>query len=282
MDKLVTWNCSACTIIMRPNEPKIFLTMFTRLFLLFIFCSLFCAAQNTKPKKTILFIGAHPDDETAISEVLTKYAGLGNKVYVVVATDGKDGTRVTKIPAGDSLGNLRRGESTCGCRTLGLESPIFLGIERLDTKIGVGKYFKAHQQLMDSLKLKIPLINPDIIITAGPDGDSHHAEHIVVGAAVTELLLAEGWVSKYPLYYFAWKKGAESVDDLGYINDQYINVKVEYTQEDEVKAIEALHCYMTQYTTEEFREEAERKHKDTTNSIYFRKFVVAKGLKDDF
>ena len=249
--------------------------------LLFFACS-FCNAQITQKKKTVLFIGAHPDDETAISEVLSKYARLGNKVFVIIATDGKDGTRVTKIPAGDSLGNLRKKETACGCKTLGLEPPVFLGIERLDTKIGVGKYFKAHQQLLDSLKIKIPAINPDVIITAGPDGDTHHAEHIVVGAAVTELLLAQGWVEKYPLYYFGWKKGAESVDDLGYLDDQYFNVEVRYTPEDENKAIETLHCYITQYTPEEFQEEAERKLKDTTNTIYFRRFVTMKGLKNDF
>src|SRR4030095_13966412 len=248
---------------------------------LLLFSFSFCDAQTTQKKKTILFIGAHPDDETAISEVLNKYARLGNKVFVIIATDGKDGTRVTKIPAGDSLGNIRKAESACGCKTLGLELPIFLGIARLDTKIGVGNYFKAHQQLLDSLKIKIPFINPDIIITAGPDGDTHHSEHIVIGAAVTELLLAQGWVEKYPLYHFAWKKGAESVDDLAYMDEQYFNVKVTYTPRDESKAIEALHCYVTQYTSEEFKEEAERKLKDTANTIYFRRFVVKKGLKND-
>ena len=249
---------------------------------LLLFSFSFCEAQTTQKKKTILFIGAHPDDETAISEVLNKYARIGNKVFVIIATDGKDGTRVTKIPAGDSLGNIRKAESACGCKTLGLEPPIFLGIARLDTKIGVGNYFKAHQQLLDSLKIKIPYINPDIIITAGPDGDTHHSEHIVVGAAVTELLLAQGWVEKYPLYHFAWKRGAESVDDLAYMDEQYFNVKVIYTPGDESKAIEALHCYVTQYTSEEFKEEAERKLKDTANTIYFRRFVVKKGLKNDF
>ena len=121
-----------------------------------------------------------------------------------------------------------------------------------------------------------------MIITAGPDGDTHHSEHIVVGATVTELLLAEGWVEKYPLYHFAWKKGAESVDPGSYMDERYVNVKVKYTAEDEKKAIEALHCYVTQYTPEEFKEEAERKLKDTANTIYFRKFVVMKGLKNDF
>ncbi len=244
--------------------------------------SIVCDAQKSQNKKTILFVGAHPDDETAISEVLNKYARLGNTVFVIIATNGKDGTRVTKIPAGDSLGNLRKAESTCGCKTLGLKPPIFFGIERLDTKIGTGKYFKEHQRFIDSLKARIPLLNPDIIITAGPDGDTHHSEHIVVGASVTELLLAEGWVDRYPLYHFAWKKGAVSVDPGGYVDDQYFNVKVNFTLEDEKKAIEALNCYVTQYTAEELEEEAANKLKDLSNTIYFRKFVTIKGLKNDF
>ncbi len=118
---------------------------------------------------------------------------------------------------------------------------------------------------MDSLKVRIPIINPDIIITAGPDGDTHHSEHIVVGATVTELLLAEGWVEKYLLYHFAWKKGTESVDPGSYIDEQYVNVKVSYSAEDEGKAIAALYCYATQYTQEELKEEADRKLKDPGN-----------------
>ncbi len=249
---------------------------------LLIFSLTHCAAQPTEKKRTILFVGAHPDDETAISEVLAKYARLGNKVFVIVATDGKGGTRVTKIPEGDSLGAIRKEESACGCKALGIEPPVFFGIERLDTKIGTGNYFKEHQRFMDSLKVRIPIINPDIIITAGPDGDTHHSEHIVVGATVTELLLAEGWVEKYLLYHFAWKKGTESVDPGSYIDEQYVNVKVSYSAEDERKAIAALYCYATQYTPEELKEEADRKLKDPDNTIFFRKFIVLKGLTKDF
>ena len=55
--------------------------------------SRFSWSQN---KKNLLAIFAHPDDESAIGEVLVKYAKLGHKVQVIIATDGKDGTRVTK------------------------------------------------------------------------------------------------------------------------------------------------------------------------------------------
>lgn len=252
------------------------------LLLLFLLVCTCCYAQKTGKNRTILFVGAHPDDETAISEVLHKYASMGNKVYVIIATDGKDGTRVTKIPAGDSLGKLRRLESECGCKTLGLEPPIFLGIERLDTKIGTGKYFREHQRFLDSLKMKIPQINPDIIICAGPDGDTHHSEHIVVNGTVTELLLAEGWVDRYPLYFFAWTKQVESVDPGSVMDEQYVNVKVTISKTNKEKAIQALNCYVTQYTPEELKTEAANKLAETSNTFQFRRFVIKKGLQQDF
>jgi LmbE family N-acetylglucosaminyl deacetylase len=58
--------------------------------------------------KTIVGVFAHPDDENMIGSVLAKYAKAGSKVYVIIATDGKYGTRVTKIPEDDSLGAIRQ------------------------------------------------------------------------------------------------------------------------------------------------------------------------------
>jgi len=246
-------------------------------FLLFFSFELF--GQNNK---TLLAIFPHPDDETAVAEVLIKYARLGYKVQLIIATDGKYGTRVTKIPEGDSLGNLRKEETRCACKIMSINEPIFLGMERLDTKIGVGNYFKEHKRLLDTLKILIPTIKPDFIITFGPDGDTHHSEHIVTGATVTELLLQEGWVEKYPLYYLAWTKELGEMADLGYVNEKYFNIKIEYSKEDELKGLEAMKCNITQFTPEEMKEDYDKKVKDTNNFIHFRRFVVQKGSKKDF
>lgn len=254
------------------------------LFFLLLLFSLNAIAQQFDNRKTILFIGAHPDDETAVAEVLIKYARLGYKVQLIIATDGKDGTRVTKIPAGDSLGRIRKEETKLACKIMGIESPIFLGIERLDTKIGVGKYFAEHKKALALLKEKLPAINPGLIITLGPDGDTHHSEHIVVGGLVTELLLQEGWVEKYPLYYLAWSKSQAGFgpDELGYVNDQYLNVKIDYSDEDELKALEVYKSYVTQYTPEEMAKDHQDKINDSNNFLFFRRFVVVKGIKTDF
>ena len=243
---------------------------------------LFCVCTSAQQRKTLLAIFPHPDDESAIGEVLVKYAELGYKVQLIIATDGKDGTRVTKVPAGEGLGNLRKDESRCATKKLGIEEPIFLGIDRLDTRIGVGKYFGEHKRLLQLLKERIPAIAPDFILTFGPDGDTSHAEHIVAGAAVTELMLREGWVEKYPLYYLSWTKEQGKLFELGYVDQRYLNVKIEYTQEEENKALEMMPCYVTQYTPEEIVEDRKKKLADKTNTIHFRRFSVKKGLRTRF
>lgn len=239
-------------------------------------------SASAQGRKTLLAIFPHPDDETAIAEVLAKYAGLGYKAQLIIATDGKDGTRVTKVPAGDELGRLRKDESRCAARKLGIEEPIFLGIDRLDTRIGVGKYFAEHKKLLDLLKEKVPAIDPDFIITFGPDGDTSHAEHIVAGASVTELLLREGWVEKYPLYYLSWTKEQAKLFDLGHVDDRYLNVMIEYTQAEENKALDIMPCYVTQYTPAEIQEDRQKKLAEKSNTIFFRRFSVTKGLRHRF
>ena len=240
------------------------------------------SVTNRATQKTILTVVAHPDDEMAIGDVLVKYRRLGYKVYVIIATDGKEGVRVTSIPAGDSLGNIRKNESICGCKTMGIEPPVFLSIDRLDTKIGVRNYFNAHKQLLDSLIQRIPAIDPDIIITFGPDGDSHHAEHIVVGSAVTEVLLQKGWVEKYPLYYIAYNKYYGEMGDLGYMDEKYINVEVSYSQEDELIGLAANKCYVSQITAAEMKDDYESKVKDTANKSFFRRFSIKQGKQKEF
>lgn len=239
-------------------------------------------STTAQKKPTLLAVFPHPDDESALAEALVVYSKLGFRVQLIIATDGKDGTRVTKIPAGGELGRLRKDESRCAAKKLGIEEPIFLGIDRLDTRIGVVKYFAEHRRFRELLKEQVLRLNPKFILTFGPDGDTSHSEHIVAGAAVTEVLLSEGWVEKYPLYYLAWKKEEGETSNLGYVHEKYLSVTIKYSQAEEDKALEIMPCYVTQYTIEEIREDREKKLADKYNVLYFRRFSVAAGIRTRF
>ena len=233
--------------------------------------------------KTILGIFTHPDDENMIGHVLAKYARLGNKVYIIIATDGKDGTRVTNIPAGDSLGKIRQLESTCACEKLGINPPIFLNINRLDTKYGVRPFLSGREMLLTDIKKTIQTLQPDLLITFGPEGEYGHAEHIVTGAIVIDLLLREGWVEKYPLYFPVDKKGdVEEGDGNSFVDDRYLNVAITYTEEDETKSFEAAKCYVSQFEPEEIKNLIDDEVANKTNTKFFRQFSTLKVMKNEF
>jgi LmbE family N-acetylglucosaminyl deacetylase len=232
--------------------------------------------------RTLLLVVAHPDDESAFGEVLVQAKRNGDRAVVVIATDGKDGTRVTDIPAGERLGALRREESRCAARRIGIEAPIHLGIERLDTKIGTGNFFRERARARVAIAEQIRTIDPDVILTFGPEGDTGHPEHVVVGGLVTEILLAEGWVDRYPLYFLAWPREIAEAAELGFVDDRYVNVRVRYAQAEEDAALGMMPCYATQYTAEELREDRARKLADSSNVLQFRRFATSPGRGESF
>jgi LmbE family N-acetylglucosaminyl deacetylase len=203
--------------------------------------------------KVILTILAHPDDEAAVAPVLAKYS-KDNKVYLVIASDGRYGVRDhAGIPPGDSLVQVRKLETICACGELGIESPIFLGFhDGLGVVDGIDEYFDQTIELKEKLKKQIQEINPDLIITFGPDGDTGHPDHRGISDITTEVILREGWYEKYPLYYIAWAKdkiiSLPDIESLNYLDEKYLTVKVKYSEADKEKLYGSLKCYKSQLT----------------------------------
>ncbi len=254
------------------------------MFLLTLFC--FSSATSAqKGKKILLAVFAHPDDELAIAPALSKLA-KEYVIYTVYATDGKGGTRIKNI-APDTLGMMRVGEAICSLAKLGLEPPIFLHVDRMDSKYNLRTFWNQTKIAKDSLMNIVQRINPHAIITMGPDGDTGHPEHRVVSSLVTELLLREGWVERYPLYFLLWTKKqadqfADGMDELMYASDQYINLTVKYTREDQQKAWDAARCHQSQFTDEEIEKAILIDKKGSIMATYFRRFKVDKTKCKEF
>ncbi len=247
---------------------------------------LFISSHAAGGGKTILVVIAHPDDETGFGAALAKYARLGHNVRLVVAVGAGFDTRF--VDAGpDSVASAKRRDAACAAERLGILPPIFFGLSSLDrkhgAKDGVRDAVEAGTFFREKLKETILQNRPDLIITFGPDGEYGHPEHIIVGSLVTELLLREGWVATYPLYYFGWTKSLEEHGDgwVRYADDAYFNVHVEYTDEDEEKAMAAIRCYTSGFSQQQMDEMIafERTRK---NELFFRRFAVSEGVKKGF
>lgn len=155
-----------------------------------------------------------------------------------------------------------------------------------DTRIGAGKYFDQSKELKAKLTEKIKELNPSIIITFGPDGDTGHSDHRMVSNMTTEIILKEGWVDKYPLYYIAWTKRDDEkfkiIGGLNTVDNSYINVSINYSDKEENKALEAIWCYKSQLSKEEMESRVDIETKDTTNVFHFRKLTVSKNKTKEF
>lgn len=245
----------------------------------------FTSCKKITESKVILIVFAHPDDENAVGPLLVKY-GKTDKVYLIIATDGRLGIK-PGFPTGDSLVRLRQTESQCGCKTMGIASPIFLGFPNgFDTRNGVWSYLKQSKQLKEELTNRIKEINPDFIITFGPDGDTGHSDHRMISDITTEIILKEAWVQKFPLYYLGWTKKDDEkfkmIGGLNTIDPKYLNVSIKFAEEDEQKAMRALECYRSQLSPKEIEEWKEAEKNDSSNTLYFRQLVVSTEHKTNF
>ena len=83
-------------------------------------------ALSIKPGDRVLFVGAHPDDETfAAGATLSALAELGAHVHVVCLTSGEAAYQSDASVTTD-LGTRRRGEFRDACAKLGVTSGVVL------------------------------------------------------------------------------------------------------------------------------------------------------------
>lgn len=133
----------------------------------------------------ILAIGAHPDDlEYGCAGTLIRHANKGDKVYLVIVTDGSAGGE----PA------IRRAEQEDAGKLIGAEEVFFL--DYLDT------HFECNRESIMRIEEVIRQVDAGVVYTHW--GEDTHQDHrniarAVVPAArgVQNLLYFEGWSSQH-------------------------------------------------------------------------------------
>lgn len=161
---------------------------------------------------------AHPDDEClGMGGTLAKYAAEGAEVFLLTATRG-DGGRYRGHRPGDpahpgqaALGNIRETELRAAASTLGIrEVSLF---EYADGHLDRAKPSEVIARIVEQLRR----IQPDVVLTFGPDGAYGHPDHIAICQFTTAAVFAaaspafpkSGTEAARPhavskLYYIAW------------------------------------------------------------------------------
>lgn len=232
--------------------------------------------ENGAKGKTLMAVFAHPDDELTVAPILAKYVQEGAKVHLVIATDGRYGTRDGAFEPGEELMAMRREEMQCSANTMGVELIHLDYHDQLRSAEGYDGHIPHVRSLIKEIHGLVDKIKPDAIITFGPEGWSNHMDHRLVGATVTQVFVSKVWDKPSNLYYVGTP--SDKVEDLErkIIRGQdrnYLTTRVTYTDEQKALAYNALACHVSQFGEDALDRIREYRKKEE-NVVYLRKFVA--------
>ncbi|MFC2020301.1 PIG-L deacetylase family protein [Chloroflexota bacterium] len=156
--------------------------------------------------KTLVFFGAHPDDESfGLGSTLAQYAASGVKVYYVCSTGGEAGTVDPKHLRGDiTIKQLRSTELECAAQALGLAGVGDLGYRDSnmrgseDNKHPDALVMAPIEEVAGRIVKIIREIKPDVVITHDASGGYGHPDHIATHQATVKAFYASGDPAQYP------------------------------------------------------------------------------------
>jgi N-acetyl-1-D-myo-inositol-2-amino-2-deoxy-alpha-D-glucopyranoside deacetylase len=161
----------------------------------------------------LLFVHAHPDDETITNGVtIAHYVGRGAQVQVVTCTLGEEGEVIgdqwaqLAVEHADQLGGYRIAELTAALHALGVSGPTYLGGPGRWRDSGmVGAEARSRQRFSDAddreavgaLVAIIRELRPHVVVTYDPNGGYGHPDHIQTHVVTTAAVAAAG-TDDYP------------------------------------------------------------------------------------
>jgi N-acetyl-1-D-myo-inositol-2-amino-2-deoxy-alpha-D-glucopyranoside deacetylase len=164
-----------------------------------------CAMETPR----LLFVHAHPDDETLTTgATIAHYAARGAQVQVVTCTLGEEGEVIGEQWAGlavdraDQLGGYRIGELTAALTALGVDRPRFLGGAGRWRDSGMeGTPPRGRERFVDgdlaeqtaALVTVIDELRPHVVVTYDPNGGYGHPDHIHTHRVTTAAVDAASW-----------------------------------------------------------------------------------------
>jgi LmbE family N-acetylglucosaminyl deacetylase len=157
-------------------------------------------------QRTLVFFGAHPDDETfGIGATLALYALRGVKVYCVCSTRGEEGNVDPQLMEGyATIADVRSDELKCAAQVLGLTDIIFLGYRDSGMQ---GSEQNKHPDALAMASVEavagrmikiIRELKPDVVVTHDAGGDYGHPDHIATHNATVKAFYAAGDPAQYP------------------------------------------------------------------------------------
>lgn len=145
--------------------------------------------------KTILVIGAHPDDDSQAHGTLAMLNENGNEIYILLMTTGNVGTKDPKLSKTD-LARIRRQEQLSAMKAIGLGEDRYINLGYDDGRLE----FADREEAVGKLVYWIRKVKPDVLLSFDPGYNYqvwHKSDHRAAGYLAADAVRAAEW----PLMY---------------------------------------------------------------------------------
>lgn len=172
-------------------------------FIASLFIILFALTSHAQPEqpieswtgKTILLIGAHPDDDHQSHGTLAMLNANGNTIYIVTITTGNVGTKDPALSKTD-LALIRREEQRGAMKAIGLPEENYVNLGYDDGRAE----FADREELVGKLVHYIRKFKPDVLFAFDPGYNYqvwHKSDHRIAAYLAADAVRAAEW----PLMY---------------------------------------------------------------------------------
>lgn len=152
-------------------------------------------------KVDMIFVGAHPDDDSVTTATFARYIlDEGKKGAVITATRGEGGGNATGRQLGPSLGIVREAEQRKALGELGIDLVYYLN--ELDwaftTSASATEQFWGYEEPLANLVRLFRVLKPDVVVTMNPSSAGGHGHHQYAAKLATEAFWLAGDPNAFP------------------------------------------------------------------------------------
>lgn len=216
-------------------------------------------------KPVLLALFAHPDDETyRAGGLLALLAQNGVRVHIVTTTRGEAGAiGASDVNTSEPLSVIREKELRCACQALNLEPPVVWdfpdgGLAEIDPEI-----------IIQRALLLMHEIQPQVVLSFGPDGLSGHPDHIAIGDIASAVFAR--YQKAAALYQLAVPVSVVQrlgMNQIRAVPDSQITLAVDVTSVWEAKK-KAIYCHATQVASSPILVQSEDRQRQFLGAEHF-------------
>ena len=198
--------------------------------------------------KTVLLIGAHPDDDHQSHGTLAMLNKNGNDIYILTMSTGNVGTKDPKLGK-DDLAKIRRIEQLDAMKQIGLSEDRYINLGYDDGRLE----FANKEEAIGKLVYYIRKLKPDVLMAFDPGYNYqvwHKSDHRAAAYLAADAVRAAEWPLMYQGHIIQDKLEAHVIPEFlfygGNVSDKNTTVDITDFVEQRVNAGSK---YVSQWTS---------------------------------